>query len=150
MIFGGRPSTTSASTLVPESGPSLSVALIVGPLSFMAVRPVLPALTARSRSTLGGADRPRVSPFFRRANPVRGARKNMDDEGIRKLVARLSRPHRSGGDVIERAAIMAEGADFDAVVAWIVAYDGEPESAKAPKGGGRGLHGLRMTETAEA
>ena len=74
----------------------------------------------------------------------------MDEEGIRKLVVRLSRPHRSGGAVIERAAIMAEGADFDAVVAWIVSHDGEPEAAKPPKGGGRGLHGLRMTETAEA
>lgn len=74
----------------------------------------------------------------------------MDDEGIRKLVIRLSRPHRWGGHVIERAAIMAEGADFDAVVAWILAHGGEPEAKAAPKGGGGGLHGLRVAESAES
>ena len=74
----------------------------------------------------------------------------MEEEAIRTLVRRLSRPHRSGGHVIERAAIMAEGADFDVVVDWIVAHDGEPEAAVAPKSAARGLHGLRMTASAEA
>ena len=74
----------------------------------------------------------------------------MEDEDIRRLVVRLSRPHRSGGAVIERAAIMAEGADFDVVVEWILAHDGEPEAAVAPKAGGGGLHGLRMAQSAEA
>lgn len=67
----------------------------------------------------------------------------MDDAEICALVTRLSRPHASGGDVIERAAILAEGADFNAVVAWIDAHDGKPESAVAPAAGG-GLHGNRI------
>jgi hypothetical protein len=32
------------------------------------------------------------------------------DDAIRAVVTRLSRPHASGGNVIERAAILAEGA----------------------------------------
>jgi hypothetical protein len=36
----------------------------------------------------------------------------MDDDPILALVKRLARPHASGGTVIERAAILADGADF--------------------------------------
>ena len=43
----------------------------------------------------------------------------MDDEPILALVKRLARPHASGGAVIERAAILADGADFASVMAWI-------------------------------
>ncbi len=73
----------------------------------------------------------------------------VEDEEIRALVSRLSRPHRSGGTVIERAAILAEGADATAVVDWILAHDGQPEeqALKAKKGG---LHGMRGTGTSEA
>jgi hypothetical protein len=72
----------------------------------------------------------------------------MDEDTIRALVVRLSRAHPSGGAVIERAAIMAEGADFHAVVGWIVAHDGQPE-AKAAKGVRRGgLHGTRPAKAA--
>ena len=46
------------------------------------------------------------------------------DEAIRAIVTRLSRPHASGGDVIERAAIVAEGADATAIVQWILAHAG--------------------------
>jgi hypothetical protein len=62
------------------------------------------------------------------------------EEEIRGLVARLGRPHTSGGTVIERAALMAAGADFDATVAWILAHGGRPEAGRvtAPR---RGLHG---------
>ena len=68
----------------------------------------------------------------------------MEDEAIRSLVTSLSRPHSSGGDVIERAAILAAGPDSPAVVAWIVAHDGKPEAAEpAPA---RGLHGSRISE----
>jgi hypothetical protein len=65
---------------------------------------------------------------------------------IRALLARLGRPNASGGMVIERAALMAEGADFDATIAWILAHGGEPEAtaSAAPSGG---LHGAR-TESA--
>jgi hypothetical protein len=74
----------------------------------------------------------------------------MDDEAIRTLVTRLSRPHRSGGEVIERAAILAEGADSAAVLNWITAHSGEPEDlAPAPTGGG-GLHSGRMRDSSSA
>ena len=43
----------------------------------------------------------------------------MDDDPILALVKRLARPHASGGAVIERAAILADGADFASVMAWI-------------------------------
>ncbi len=71
----------------------------------------------------------------------------MEDDEIRTLVTRLSRPHPSGGEVIERAAILAEGADFDEVMAWIVARGGKAEamSSAAP---GRGLHASRIDDRA--
>ena len=71
-----------------------------------------------------------------------------DDAAIRAVVARLSRPDPSGGSVIERAAIMAEGADSKAIIRWIVAHAGRPE-ATAPPAAGRGLHAERMTRGAE-
>ena len=55
------------------------------------------------------------------------------------LVERLARRHPSGGRVVERAAILAEGADCAEVEAWIVDRGGRPEAALAPAG--RGLHG---------
>jgi hypothetical protein len=62
----------------------------------------------------------------------------------RAVVTRLSRPHRSGGTVIERAAILAEGADSTRLVAWVVAHGGQPEAAAAsPK---RGLHSTRLDD----
>ena len=67
----------------------------------------------------------------------------MDDDAILALVTRLARPHVSGGEVIERAAILAEGADFQAVIAWIAAHDGQPE-ARVPTVSTRGLHGSRL------
>jgi hypothetical protein len=67
----------------------------------------------------------------------------VEDEAILALVTRLARPHASGGDVIERAAILAEGGDFPAVIAWIISHAGEPESAVACASTG-GLHGSRL------
>jgi hypothetical protein len=68
----------------------------------------------------------------------------VQDHEIRSLVRRLARPHRSGGATIERAAILAEGADFTAVIAWITARDGTPEApvAAVPK---RGLYASRTS-----
>ncbi|MEV4421466.1 hypothetical protein AB0L40_16005 [Patulibacter sp. NPDC049589] len=65
----------------------------------------------------------------------------MDDLAIRALVARLSRPHRSGGHVIERSSILAEGTGSADVLAWIADHDGEPEAAAPPRPGQQGLHG---------
>ncbi len=69
----------------------------------------------------------------------------MDEDAILALVTRLARPTRGGGKVIERAAIMAAGADSPAVVAWILAHAGEPEisASSAPT---RGLHGARLAD----
>jgi hypothetical protein len=66
-----------------------------------------------------------------------------DDSGdarVSEAVRRLARPHRSGGDVVEHAAVLAEGANSGAILAWIAAHDGVPEAA-APRSGHRGLHG---------
>lgn len=67
------------------------------------------------------------------------------DDEIRALLNRLARRHPSGGTVIERAAIMAEGADSAAVVSWILDHAGEPEAA-ADKSSKGGLHGPRISE----
>lgn len=63
----------------------------------------------------------------------------MDDAAIHALVVRLSRPHPSGGVVIERAAILAEGEASGDVIDWIVSRDGRGEAAVTRVSGG--LHG---------
>jgi hypothetical protein len=65
------------------------------------------------------------------------------DAEIRALVKRLARPHSSGGDVVERAALLASGCDFAAVMAWIADHAGVAEAivSEAPR---RGLHGPRL------
>jgi hypothetical protein len=68
----------------------------------------------------------------------------MEDDAIRSLVIRLSRSDASGGDTIERAAILAEGSDLAAVVKWILARGGQPEAAVAAVSA-RGLHSSRLT-----
>ena len=70
----------------------------------------------------------------------------MEDTDIEAIVARLARPHRSGGKVIERVAILAEGADFDAVMKWILDRDGVAEAAPA-KPAARGIHAMRYHDT---
>ncbi len=64
-----------------------------------------------------------------------------DDAEIRALLKRLARPHSSGGDVVERAALLASGSDFPAVMEWIADHAGVAE-AVAPEAPRRGLHGL--------
>jgi hypothetical protein len=70
----------------------------------------------------------------------------VDDDAIRALVTRLARAHPSGGSVIERAAIVAEGADSEAVMTWIAAHGGRPEATleTSPR---RGLHGSRLHDS---
>ena len=65
-----------------------------------------------------------------------------DDDAIRALVIRLSRAHPSGGRVIERAAILAAGADHAAVMSWIASHAGQPEATASPSPR-HGLHGSR-------
>lgn len=73
---------------------------------------------------------------------------SIDENSIVALVSGLARPHGSGGHVIERAAIMASGADFAAVEAWILAHAGHPEPSDDSPAPERGLHGQRLTGTA--
>src|SRR4051812_39453246 len=71
-----------------------------------------------------------------------------DDDAARAVVTRLSRRHSSGGTVIERAAILAEGADSTRVVAWVVAHGGTPEAAVVSRA--RGLHSPRVDASSGA
>jgi enterochelin esterase-like enzyme len=61
------------------------------------------------------------------------------------LITRLSRPHASGGTVIERAAILAAGADYPEILDWIIAHSGAPETT-TPERRSRGLHGARIND----
>jgi hypothetical protein len=67
----------------------------------------------------------------------------MEDPEIAALVARLSRPHPSGGTVIERAAILAAGTDSPAIIDWILDHSGMAETTDTATHGG-GLHGSRI------
>jgi hypothetical protein len=69
----------------------------------------------------------------------------MNDQEITTLVTRLSRPHPSGGTVIERAAILAAGGDYPEIINWITAHSGTPETS-TPTDRNRGLHGSRVND----
>ena len=75
-------------------------------------------------------------------------REQGEDDTARATVTRLSRPHPSGGTVIERAAILADGADSTRLVAWLVAHGGQPEAAAVSVK--RGLHSSRLDDPAAA
>ena len=72
----------------------------------------------------------------------------MTSDAIGALVKRLARPHASGGMVIERSVILAEGSDSAAILNWISAHDGIADSTAAPSRSG-GLHGSRATIAAD-
>lgn len=71
-----------------------------------------------------------------------------NDDEIRAVVNRLSRPHPSGGRVIERAAILAEGGRSEAIMAWITTHAWEPEdpAPARPVRATLGLHSARGRE----
>jgi hypothetical protein len=60
-------------------------------------------------------------------------------DAIAVLVRRLARPHPSGGTVIERPVILAEGTRSTAILAWIADHDGAPDST-LPHARNKGLH----------
>lgn len=66
------------------------------------------------------------------------------DAAIRALLTRLARPHASGGQVVERATLLAEGADFPAIIDWITDHAGTPEASSAAVVK-HGLHGARAS-----
>jgi hypothetical protein len=65
------------------------------------------------------------------------------DEEISAVVARLSRPNREGGRVIERAVIMAEGSRSAEILDWLATASWQPEAPSDAKIGG-GLHSMRQ------
>jgi hypothetical protein len=67
----------------------------------------------------------------------------VNELAITTLITRLSRPHASGGIVIERAAILAAGANGPAIIDWIMAHSGTAETT-ASTARSRGLHGVRL------
>jgi hypothetical protein len=72
-----------------------------------------------------------------------------DDAAIRALLMRLARPHASGGQVVDRATLLAEGADFPAIIDWITDHAGTPEASEAAAVT-RGLHGARSSTAMSA
>src|ERR687886_237508 len=68
---------------------------------------------------------------------------SVDDEAIPSLLTGLARAHPAGGTVIERAAVVAAGADSEAVMTWILAHGGKPEAA-VETSTRHGLHGSRL------
>jgi hypothetical protein len=70
-------------------------------------------------------------------------------DAIGVLVRRLARPHSSGGTVIERSVILAEGADSGAILNWISEHDGVADSTVAPVRS-TGLHGSRESVRLES
>lgn len=87
--------------------------------------------TPHDDGTPSGDDTPEVEP------------QETEEDAIRALVKRLSRPHPSGGRVIERAAILAAGPNSAAILRWIAAHAWEAEELAAlPTGSG--LHAARI------
>jgi hypothetical protein len=72
------------------------------------------------------------------SEPTLGAASAEADETA-VVIARLARPHASGGYVIGEATIRAEGSTFPVLKAWILAHGGTPELAAAGAGD-RGVH----------
>jgi hypothetical protein len=66
----------------------------------------------------------------------------VNDDAIRTVVTRLARAHPSGGSVIERAAIMAEGSASTDVMAWILAHGAVAEAEVERSSTRQGLHGV--------
>ncbi len=72
----------------------------------------------------------------------------MTTDEIGVVVRRLARPDGTGGMVIERSVILAEGADSGEILQWISDHDGVADSTMAPARSS-GLHGLRETAGAK-
>jgi hypothetical protein len=70
-------------------------------------------------------------------------------DAIGALVRRLSRPHTSGGMVIERSVIIAEGARSKEILGWIADHDGVADST-VPGQRSAGLHGAYVTTGLDA
>ena len=74
----------------------------------------------------------------------------MQDEEIRAVIARLARPHASGGVVVGSAALLAEGVEFAAIREWIIEHGGTPEASQSSRSSQGGLHGAGRSSGAGA
>jgi len=70
-------------------------------------------------------------------------------DAIGALVRRLARPHSSGGMVIERSVIIAEGARSKEILGWISAHDGVADATVVTRPSS-GLHGPKLTASPAA
>jgi hypothetical protein len=70
-------------------------------------------------------------------------------EEIRTLVKRLARPHSDGGNIVERAVLLASGTDLGAVLAWIADHGGVAE-VTGVEASQRGLHSPGVDRSADA
>lgn len=68
----------------------------------------------------------------------------MEDDEIRLLVKRIAR-RKGDGASVERATLLAEGSDVEAIEAWILSVGGTPEGP-APARRGQGLYADRVNE----
>jgi hypothetical protein len=71
---------------------------------------------------------------------------DLTTDAIGAVIRRLARPHASGGLVIERSVILAEGTTSAAILTWIADHHGVADStagAGAARSGG--LHGARVS-----
>ena len=66
-------------------------------------------------------------------------------DAIGAVIRRLARPHASGGLVIERSVILAEGTTSAAILKWIADHHGVADSTAGAGAARRGgLHGSRL------
>lgn len=97
---------------------------------------------------VNGATEPPGSPVAptsrEHARDAQAGPPSPQDEAIRALIRRLARAHPSGGRVVERASLLAAGADFRVLMAWIEAHDGKPEAHVAATRTDHGVHGARF------
>jgi hypothetical protein len=66
-------------------------------------------------------------------------------DAVGAVVRRLARPHASGGTVIERSVIIAEGSGSAEILSWISAHDGVADSTAAGGAARTGLHGAQLS-----
>ena len=143
-VFAGFP---VALTSVPVEFPTAS-----RPQAWAAGAPLLllsTVLGLMPQDTRAEADLPRPIRAHRASPKPRSPWINTNASEGRKvneleittLIRNLSRPHPSGGVVIERAAILAAGGDSPQIIDWIITHSGEPET---PTARSRGLHGSRL------
>ena len=72
----------------------------------------------------------------------------MDHDPVRAVARRLARTHPFGGQVIERAAIVAEGSDAAAVIACIITRAWGPERETGSANSDQGLHACLLSRRA--